>query len=43
MKCGAEDPQEICLADSCKCLCHEDMWKAYDEEFKRQWEKMGDG
>lgn len=24
MKCGAEDKDEICLADSCQCPCHKD-------------------
>ena len=22
MGCGAEDPQETCLADNCSCECH---------------------
>lgn len=22
MKCGSGDPQELCLADGCRCKCH---------------------
>ena len=25
MKCGSEDVREICLADSCRCKCHDDL------------------
>lgn len=28
MKCGSEDKDEICLADNCKCHCHDDFWES---------------
>jgi hypothetical protein len=28
--CYAEDPDEICLADSCRCPCHDDLWTALE-------------
>jgi hypothetical protein len=31
MKCGIEDPNEICFADSCKCPCHDEMWAEYNK------------
>ncbi len=31
MKCGDEDKNEVCLADNCKCQCHDDFWAKANE------------
>jgi hypothetical protein len=29
--CGIDDADELCLADSCKCPCHEEFWNQYNK------------
>ena len=29
--CNCDDPNEICVADNCKCPCHDELWKSYNE------------
>ncbi len=36
MKCGAEDKDEICIGDVCKCSCHDEFWKEYAKSMKSQ-------
>jgi len=42
LDCGEEDQNEICLAISCKCPCHEAEDKAYEEYVTREKEKGGE-
>ena len=27
--CGIDDPGELCLADDCRCPCHDEIWRQY--------------
>jgi hypothetical protein len=29
--CFSDDPDELCLGDSCKCPCHQPMWDDYNK------------
>ncbi len=31
LKCNAEDLFELCLAESCKCCCHNEFWEEYNK------------
>ena len=31
MKCGSDDPQELCVAGPCACSCHVDFWAEYEK------------
>lgn len=35
LKCHAEDKDEVCLANSCRCPCHAEFWKEYEEATRR--------
>ena len=37
MKCGVDDPEELCTGSGCSCICHEAMWDAY-EKLCREWD-----
>ena len=28
--CGVEDVREMCLANPCRCICHNEFWAAYN-------------
>jgi len=34
MKCHQEDPRELCLADSCKCHCHDEVWELLEQQYE---------
>ena len=36
LKCGSEDKNELCLGNSCKCSCHDALWKSYEEHLKKE-------
>ena len=31
LKCYEDDVEEICIKGGCKCPCHDEFWKAYNE------------
>jgi len=39
MKCGREDPNEICLADQCMCCCHDEFWAGVDKWYEENKDK----
>lgn len=36
MKCFEEDMNELCLADGCKCPCHDKFWEFYEENYVKK-------
>lgn len=35
MKCGSSDPMGQCLADSCHCPCHDEVWDRRSEAARK--------
>jgi len=36
LKCGDDDKNELCLADNCKCPCHDDFWNGCEKACKKE-------
>jgi len=34
--CGIDDARELCLGDNCRCPCHDEFWKEYNEVMTRK-------